>query len=207
MTRSPAAVALVALATFTGCQAPTPTDSPSAPVTSPPSPTPTPSPTCTPEAGGAGHPCTPAQHAAMKEKDALYAEAEAVYTQFHAESVRLSREGGLDGPTEELVRTCSGQALTDIVRVFTVMKERGTHVKGDDPKLSISRLAGRSKAGSVVALSVCTDSSEWRYYRDAKPVAPGRIAQNDVYFAHVDGSLKIIGADGREVESCSSSER
>ena len=203
MTRSPAAVALVALVTLTACQAPTPSDSPSAATTSPHSPTPTPSPTCTPEAGGAAYPCTPAQHAAMKEKDALYAEAEAVYRASFAESIRVSRDGGVEEATDIMLATSQGHFLQESVERARSLHERKVRAKGSDPRVvSVDRLPGPAKGGSVVAIRVCVDASGWGFYAGDELVTPGGVAIDDLYFRRFNGSLRIIGADGQDVDSC-----
>lgn len=202
MTRRPAAVVLVALVALTGCQAPTPSEPPPTRTTAAAAPSPTPSPSCTPEAGGASYPCTPAQYAAMKQKDALYAEAEAVYREFHAESVRLSRVGGAATATDLLKKLTTGSALKGITEVFASMHRRGVHAEGVDPEIRISRLPGRSKAGSIVALTICTDSTGWRYLKGDEQVGVGRIANEDVYFSRASGALKLIGVDGREAATC-----
>lgn len=204
-----AGTALVsAVCLLAGCQGPLPTPSPSptpsraATQLPTPTPTPTPSPRCTPEAGGAEYPCTQAQYDEMKAKDALYAEAEAVYREFYTESVRLSRAGGTSTPTDALLQTLSAAALDDFMRIFTGMLERGIHAEGSDPELHIVRLPGKSKAGSIVALSVCIDSRNWAYYRKERKVAPGRVAVDEAYFSRVGSVLRIVGTDGREVSEC-----
>lgn len=59
-----------------------------------PSASPTPTFLCTPEAGGAEAPCSEADYRKMKEKDALYAEAEQVYRKYKAEMLKALQAGG-----------------------------------------------------------------------------------------------------------------
>ena len=193
---------LAATVLLAGCQPSAPgSPTPSSP---PPSATATPTPTflCTPEAGGEATECTQAQYDEMKAKDALYAEAEEVYRRFFAESVRLSRAGGTAEPTEVLLETSTGDYLANMIDIFTGMRERGVRAKGTDPKLVISRLPGKAKSGSVVALKICIDSRGWAFYRGESRVTSGRLAVDDVYFSRLGESLKMIGADGRETTTC-----
>ena len=93
--RTAVSTAVLALAlALAGCQPATTT------------PTPVPSYRCTPEAGGAEFDCSQHQYDDMVAKDQLYAEAEAVYRKFFAEDVRILRKGGVQEPTEALLRTC-----------------------------------------------------------------------------------------------------
>ena len=59
-------------------------------------PPPQPTYTCTPEAGGEPFTCSQYQYDEMVGRDALYAEAEAVYRKFLAEDVRIMRAGRSD---------------------------------------------------------------------------------------------------------------
>ncbi|MEA5052468.1 MAG: hypothetical protein VB093_03350 [Propionicimonas sp.] len=140
----------------------------------------------------------------MKAKDALYAEAEAVFRDLHADSVRIGREGGTDQATPVMIRRAYGFHLDDILEHARDLKRRGLHAEGTDPiVVSVKRLPGRSKSGSVLAMAFCVDSTGWGFYdKTGRLVTPGGVAIDDTYFAKTDGVLKIIGADGREVEKC-----
>lgn len=186
-----------------GCQPTVPPTTPT-PTTTPTtlSPVPTPTYLCTPEAGGEATPCSQIDYEQMKAKDALYTEAEAVYRKFFAESVRISREGGVAEPTATLLDTTAGDYLEDMMTIFRGLHTRGVRAEGTDPQVTISRLPGISKAGSIVALSVCIDSRGWAFYSGPDQTATGRVGIDEVHFARFDQVLKIIGADGRETASC-----
>ena len=178
----------------------TPTGPP--PSSSPASPVPTPTYLCTPEAGGEETPCSQRQYDEMKAKDALYAEAETVYREFFAESVRISRDGGVDQPTQTLLDTTAGDYLDNMMDIFISLHNRGVRAEGKDPRLTIARLPGVSKAGSIVALTVCVDAREWAFFTGSEQTSQGRVGIDEVHFARFDRDLKIIGADGREAVSC-----
>ena len=176
----------------------TPTSSSSSPVA-----TPTPTFMCTPEAGGEASPCSQAQYDEMKAKDALYAEAEAVYRAYWAEVIRIMRAGGTREPTEVLLRTTTGFHQDDVMESLGELLEDGLRAKGDDPKIGwVKRLPGQTKEGSVVAISTCVDARGWGFYRQGQLVTPGRVGIDDLYFTKVDGSLRIMGADGEEAATC-----
>lgn len=204
MRRSASAAAVLVAVMLAGCQpaSPTTAPTPSSPPASTATPVPTPTYQCTPEAGGEATPCSQIHYEEMKAKDWLYAEAEAVYRQFFDESVRISRTGGVDKPTQILLDTTARDYLDNMMTIFESLHSRGVRAKGDDPLLFVSRLPGVSKAGSIVALTVCIDSTGWAFFNGSKQTAPGRVGIDEVYFARVDQHLKIIGADGREAESC-----
>ena len=67
---------------------------------------------------------------------------------------------------------------------------------------SLTRLAGLSKAGSVVAIRSCVDASSIRVLKNGKYIGQGLVTRDDLYFGRVDSRLKIIGADGKEAETC-----
>lgn len=178
----------------------TPTGPP--PSSSPASPVPTPTYLCTPEAGGEETPCSQRQYDEMKTKDALYAEAEAVYREFFAENIRISRAGGITEPTEVILRTTSGAVQETVMAVFRDMAARRVHAEGDDPLLTIARAPGLSRNGSLVALQVCADASLWGFYTNGERVSSGRTAQERVYFARDNGLLKMAYSEGKWVDTC-----
>lgn len=194
------AVAILGMACLlAGCQPPAPTVAP----TPTPATIPTPSFSCTPEAGGDAYECTQAQYDEMVAKDALYAEAEAVFQEFFAENIRISRAGGVEEPTEVLLATATGAFLENAMEIFRDMAKRGLKANGNDPTAAVKRLPGSSKGGSIVALSVCVDASGWAFYRGDELDSHGRPAEDHIYFSRIDGVLKMIGADGGWVDSCS----
>lgn len=199
------AAAMLVAALLAGCQPvipPTPSPSTSPPASSTAVPTPTY--LCTPEAGGEESPCSQVDYEEMKAKDALYAEAEAVYREYYAENIRISRTGGVTEPTEILLRTTTGSVQENVMDVFRDMVKRGVRAKGNDPTLAIDRAPGLERKGSLVALEVCADASGWAFYNGSKLVSQGRPARERVYFARSDGEqLKMTYTEGKWVESCS----
>ena len=176
---------------------PTPTSSPSSPVA-----TPTPTFMCTPEAGGEASPCSEAQYDEMKAKDALYEEAEAVFREYFAENIRISRAGGVKEPTEVLARTTSDSLQENLMAVFRDMAERGVAAKGNDPTLTVAREPGVSREGSLVTLRVCADASGWSFYRGDELMSDGRPAEERVYFARRGDRLKMFYSEGKWVKRC-----
>ena len=199
--------AILAAVVLAGCQptAPPATPTPSS-TNAPPSASPVPTPTylCTPEAGGDEAPCSQLEYDEMKAKDSLYAEAEAVYRKAFAENIRISRSGGVTEPTAVIEETTEGAFRDDVMAIFSEMVEENLRARGADPSLVIERAPGLSKQGSVVALSVCVDATEWWFYNDNNRVSQGKIGLDLVYFDRFGDTLKIIGADGRFVDSCDS---
>ncbi len=193
---------LAAVLLLAGCQPsspvePTPSSSPASPSRAP-----TPTFSCTPEAGGEETPCSQAEYDEMKAKDKLYAEAEAVFREYFAENIRISRAGGVQEPTDVLLRTTSGSVLENLMEVFKNMAKRGVAARGHDPTLSVERAAGLSREGSIVALQVCADASGWSFYQGDELVSRGRPAEERVYFRRLDGLLKMSFSEGKWVEKC-----
>lgn len=185
------AVTLFAACLLAGCQ-------PAAPP-----PTPVPTYACTPEAGGAEFSCSQQQYDEMVAKDKLYAEAEAVYRSFLAEDARVLRNGGAIEPTSELTRVAAEAFLKDVMKNYQTLAQRGVKAVGGDPRLVYFRRSpGVSKTGSVVAATICVDGSSLDFIKDGDSLGRGRIAKDETYFGRVDGVLKIIGADGKQVSSC-----
>lgn len=188
-----AGLAALALAAVAGCQPPAVV----------PTPAPTPTFTCTPEAGGGAYECSQAQYDEMLAKNELYAEAEAVYRKFLAEDIRIMRAGGVMEPTPVLLETTTGAFLEDVMSEYRLAKKMGTRVAEGDRKLEwIRRLAGVSKGGSIVAIAACVDSTSSRFFVGDRYVGRGLLNRDDLYLARSEGLLRIIGADGEEVETC-----
>ena len=192
---------LAALGLVAGCQPATsvtvPPASPSASV--PESASPEPSFRCTPEAGGDEYDCSQAQHEEMVAKDALYAEAEEVARKLFAENIRITRAGGVTEPTPVLLELSERYFLEDVMQQYRDFHKNRLLPKGEDPLIvRVERLAGRSKEGSVVALRICVDASNWAFYRGDKLKSRGYLAEDDIYFTRTNGVLKAFGADGRD---------
>lgn len=191
--RTSVVVALLA-ACLAGCQQSVPT------------PAPTPTWLCTPEAGGAEFECSQRQYDDMVAKDKLYAEAEAVYRKFLAEDLRIARAGGAETATPELLATTAGDFLDRALDAYRQDRMNGITVKqGDRVVISLERLVGSAKAGSIVALRSCVDATSMQVFKAGKFLGHGLITRDELYFARsVDGGLRIIGADGKEVAACGS---
>lgn len=168
-----------------------------------PSPVPVPSYRCTPETGGAEYDCTPHEYDDMIAKDKLYAEAKAVYRKFFAEDVRILRVGGVSAPTSVLTETTTDAFLTDTMEYYRSLKDEKSKLVGGDVLLTaLIRQPGIAKAGSVVALKACIDASSAQIVVDGKKLGRGRLGSEVLYFARVDGVLRIQGADGKEGDKC-----
>ena len=171
----------------------------------PPAPTPTPTFTCTPEAGGDPFPCSQFQHDEMVAKDALYAEAEAVYRRFLAEDVRIMRAGGVSEPSREIQATAGQEFLSDVSAFYRGLRDDDARFRGGDFVLvELKRKPGLGKGGSLVAMESCVDARTTELVKGGRPVRHGGVARDIFYFGRDAGRLKIIGADGREVASCGS---
>ncbi|MGB7962810.1 MAG: hypothetical protein WCF12_07620 [Propionicimonas sp.] len=158
---------------------------------------------CTPEAGGEEYDCSQAQHDEMVAKDRLYAEAEAVFRKFFAENVRISRAGGVEEATPVMLETSTGHYLNEAITTYRHLRQDQLLPRGRDPKVvSVDRLPGLSKGGSVVAMRTCIDASGWAFYRGTRETTRGFRAQDDVYFEYEAGQLKMFGADGKAVKEC-----
>ncbi|MGC3954849.1 MAG: hypothetical protein QM804_11510 [Propionicimonas sp.] len=193
-----AAITTVVLAACQPTTTPTPTTTDPSPTMAPPTPTYQ----CTPEAGGKESPCSQIDYEKMKAKDALYTEAEAVYREFFAENIRISRAGGVTEPSQIILNTTAGSVQKNVMEVFRDMARRGVRAKGQDPILTINRGHGLSREGSVVALEVCADASGWSFYDADGLVSHGRPAQERVYFGRDHEQLKMIYTEGKWVTSC-----
>lgn len=202
MRRSTSALAaMLAVVLLAGCQpgtAPTPT-SPSASTVSP---VPTPTYQCTPEAGGEATPCTQIHYEEMKAKDRLYAEAEAVFREFFTENIRISRSGGVTEPTDVILATTEGVAREEAMAAFSNLVESKIRAEGEDPKVTIHREPGLSRAGSIVTLRTCVDGTGWGFYRGKELVSEPGFGEDRVYFSRIGQSLKMTYVEGRKVDTC-----
>lgn len=183
--------AAVAVCLLAGCQLPSM------------SPTPAPTFRCTPEAGGAEYECSQHQYDEMVAKDKLYAEAEAVYRRFLLEEVRLLRLGGVEEPSPVINRTTNGAFKNQVMQDLRHAKADGVSVDAGSREVeSVQRMVGVGKGGSLVALAVCVDSTSVHFTKKGKSAGFGTTTRDELYFGDVDGSLKIVGADGKEVPKC-----
>ncbi len=171
----------------------------------PPAVTPSPNPTfkCTPEAGGAEFECSQQQYDDMVAKDKLYAEAEAVYRRFLEEEVRVLRLGGTDAATEVILETTAGAFRTEVLEDLRSAKANGVSVDaGSRVVKRVARMPGVSKGGSRISLSICVDSTAVHFLENGRDAGFGSVTNDDLYFAFDGDRLKVIGADGEEVDGC-----
>lgn len=172
-----------------------------------PSPTPSVSPSfaCTPEAGGDPSPCSQASFDAMQAKDALYAQAEAVYRRYIAEQLRMSREGGSGELSPELAATTMGLFRKGVLSAVQSLKDAGyTVVGGDFVVRWVRRLPGLQQFESVVVLAACADGSSSDTYKDGVFLQHNAALKGEYYFALDEGELKIAGSHDSVVSTCDS---
>jgi hypothetical protein len=138
----------------------------------------------------------------MKAKDALYAEAEVVFRKFFAENVRISRAGGITEPTDIILATTHGLARDEAMAAFGDLVKFDIHARGSDPKLTVSRVPGVSREGSLVTLRTCIDATGWAFYHGEELFSEPGLGEDRVYFSRVDDDLKMTYVEGREVNTC-----
>ena len=168
-----------------------------------PTATPTNSPTylCTPEAGGTPLPCGPIEAEQAEKRDALYADAEAVYRRFWTENQRLELDPA-PSVTAELESLTTGTFRGYLPEMVAAGKGR-QKLSGDTQLVRVDRLPGLSREGSEVALLICFDGSQARFNDPAggEPT-PGLRSEQRIYLTRIDGALRISGSEVRSVESC-----
>lgn len=187
--------ALVAASSLTvGC-----TSTPAATST----PTPRPTFTCTPEAGGDGYPCTEADYQAMRAKDALYAEAEAVYRRYFEETARHQVDYRVAEITQVIEETTDGPYLAVLKLDYEDLRKDRVTASGGLPKLVwVGRSPGYVQDGSDVALETCVDSSHLTVFSGGRLVGPGAVTKTREYFVRIGGSLKLWTSEYVEGNAC-----
>ena len=190
LSRRPSSLIIVLLVVAAGC-------SPA------PAVTPTPSPTyaCIPEAGGEAVPCGPIEYEQSQRRDALYAEAEAVYRRFRVEATRVD---GVADPamTPELEAVTGGEFRQALISVFQQSQGR-QRLSGEPAIVWVRRLPDLSRSGSIVAITACTDATRVRFANpDGEPTA-GVVSEHRFFLARDSaGALKIVSSEHRSVASC-----
>ena len=167
------------------------------------SPTPSPTYACVPEAGGEAVPCGPIEYEQSQRRDALYAEAEAVYRRFWAEMRRVELDS-TPTLTPELEATTGGP-YRDTLSELLVLARGNQRVSGGPQIAWVRRLVGLSRSGSIVALETCSDNAD-ALYADPQggPPAAGISGQRRLYFGRDEASLplRIIDSEYMKVETC-----
>ena len=186
-------IALVALGLLAAC-----TPAPAVTVS------PTPVLQCTPESGGTPAPCSKTDYDAMVAKDALYAEAEAVYRKYFAEDVAMIRLGGADALTPGLIETTMGDFQAQSLDLYRSWKQRGYRMTSGDFVIAyIRRNVGESVGGSLVSLLVCADGSSAKLVEGGQPNAGTNLFLMGKYFFARDGAaLKIAGSKEKAGTEC-----
>ena len=187
-----AAVATAILGLLLGC---TP-----APAVTTPAPTPTFA--CTPEAGGAPKPCSQAEYDAMVKKDALYAEAEALYRRYFAEEIRLDKIGGSKDATAEFTATLAETLLEQTVEIHRANFDDQLIARGTQRLEWIQRRPDVSLRGSVVAIAACRDASKVKTYQSGKYVGRGYVGIETAFAKYFDGHLRLFTVTTKDVDSC-----
>ena len=127
---------------------------------SPASPTLSPAYRCVPEAGADPVPCGPIEFEQAQARDALYAEAEAVYRRFWTEWERLY---AFESPAVslEIEATTAGSFLKYVEAEFAA-PSYARRVAGNARLVRLARYVGGSHSGFTVSLNACWDSSGCR---------------------------------------------
>ena len=169
-----------------------------------PSPTPSvaqPTVQCTPESGeGDPTPCTSAEYDEMKERDALYAEAERILRRVDELSYGL-RAQRLP-ITNELAAMLSGESLASITEVLATGQTSDSEWSGLPDIVWVRRAPNISDLGSVVALESCTTAGTLRITRnnEQEESQPPFIQQS--FYIRIDDSLRLNSSLFYETESC-----
>ena len=168
---------------------------------SPASPTLSPAYRCVPEAGGDPVPCGPIEFEQAQARDALYAEAEAVYRRFWTEWERLY---AFESPAVslEIEATTAGSFLKYVEAEFAA-PSYARRVAGNARLVRLARYVGGSHSGFTVSLNACWDSSGATFSpRGGGPETTGGAADENVFLSRLDGVLKLVEAESETVRQC-----
>ncbi len=157
---------------------------------------------CIPVGGGESVPCTAEQYTQAVERDALVAEADAVYRRYWAEVSRLSRESAPEF-TPELDQVATGSIRRWITGELLPDLSKQTWVSGESQVARTSEFPGTSAAGSIITLQVCTDESAVQYTSGGGEAFAGPIREGRWYFVRdASGALKLVAGEYATVGSC-----
>lgn len=191
MRTTPTLATLSVLALISGC-------TPAAP-TAPPTPIapPTQAYYCTPDGATAGAPCSKAEYDAQLARDKQYEEAEQVFRDMLVAQTALLRTGG---PADDTVLR---YAARDGAEIIQETHASGLQYLSGEPKVAwVKRLIAEPHEGSTLALTLCIDSSQVLMRTMDGGETTGVAGQQDVYFASVDSSLRIVYLEYEEVDGC-----
>jgi hypothetical protein len=168
---------------------------------SPASPTLSPAYRCVPEAGADPVPCGPIEFEQAQARDALYAEAEAVYRRFWTEWERLY---AFESPAVslEIEATTAGSFLKYVEAEFAA-PSYARRVAGNARLVRLARYVGGSHSGFTVSLNACWDSSGVTFSpRGGGPETTGGAVDENVFLSRLDGVLKLVEAESETVRQC-----
>lgn len=168
---------------------------------SPASPTLSPAYRCVPEAGADPVPCGPIEFEQAQARDALYAEAEAVYRRFWTEWERLY---AFEAPAVslEIEATTAGSFLKYVEAEFAA-PSYARRVAGNARLVRLARYVGGSHSGFTVSLNACWDSSGVTFSpRGGGPETTGGAVDENVFLSRLDGVLKLVEAESETVRQC-----
>ncbi len=135
-------------------------------------------------------------------KDELLEQAQGVYRQIRAQTVRLQRAGGADSLPPELLHLVTGELESNLTAIFRHWKEAQIVSLGPDAEVVWIRPHDKVRDGSLVALGVCTDASKTRVRHGDGSVTTGGPVVNYYYFKYFDGVLKGFASGSDDVEGC-----
>ena len=167
-----------------------------------PSPTPSVQPTfqCTPESGeGDPTPCTSAEYEEMKERDALYAEAERVFRRAEELSLKLRKQRL--PINDELTSLLTGEELEGTTAALTEGQTSPIEVSGDINIVWVRRAPNISDSGSIVALESCINPGSLQMSRNGEIQTPSTRLQQ-TFFVQADEDLRVVSTIYYERESC-----
>ena len=158
---------------------------------------------CVPEAGGDPVSCGPIEFEQAQRRDALYAEAEAVYRRFWGEMrrVELSSTPELTPELEAMTGDPYRETLVDLLA-----RSRGSERVSGEPRIAwVRRLVGLSRSGSIVALETCSENAD-AMYADPEGGAPaeGFTVKRRLYFSRGEATLplRIVDSEFLRVTTC-----
>lgn len=167
-----------------------------------PSPTPSVQPTfqCTPESGeGDPTPCTSAEYEEMKERDALYAEAERILRRVDELSYELRRQR--QPINDELASLLTGEQLASMTEFLADGQTSPVEVSGEVDTIWITRAPNIADSGSILALESCAEPGTFKLVKDGEVQTPPTQLQQ-TFFVLVDSELRIVSGIYYDVESC-----
>ena len=165
--------------------------------------------TCPPTPGSqftTPYPCTSAEHSVNNERlerDALEAEAIALYQRFAKEVTRLEWSGGTTAMTPELDATTEYPLKGEVLEYLSDQKNAGEVLKGPEPRLSWKVLKDERREGSLVTLRTCEDMrGAILHGSDGAELGRGRVVVGKRYFKRFDGVLKIFFTSLERTDAC-----